>query len=189
MTLSSTRSPPARCSGRQVSDKRGIVEFARGLADLGRRAGLDRRHRARAGRSRARRPRDRGPHRLPRDHGRARQDAAPEALRGRCSRCATTPSTCARRPSTTSSSSTWSASTSIRSSAPPARASASDAEVIENIDVGGPTMIRAAAKNHAYTAVVTSPESYDAILDELRELATGGSRCRRARASPPTPSR
>ncbi len=49
-----------------------------------------------------------------------------------------------------------------------ARASASDAEVIENIDIGGPTMIRAAAKNHAYTAVVTSPESYDAILDELR---------------------
>jgi phosphoribosylaminoimidazolecarboxamide formyltransferase / IMP cyclohydrolase len=43
-----------------------------------------------------------------------------------------------------------------------------DAEIIENIDVGGPTMIRAAAKNHAYAAVVTSPESYDAILDELR---------------------
>ncbi len=48
------------------------------------------------------------------------------------------------------------------------RASASDGEVIENIDVGGPTMIRAAAKNYAYVAVVTSPESYDAILDELR---------------------
>src|SRR5579862_5707849 len=49
-----------------------------------------------------------------------------------------------------------------------ARASATDGEVIENIDIGGPTMIRAAAKNHAYTAVVTTPESYDAILDELR---------------------
>jgi phosphoribosylaminoimidazolecarboxamide formyltransferase/IMP cyclohydrolase len=49
-----------------------------------------------------------------------------------------------------------------------ARASASDEEVIENIDIGGPTMIRAAAKNHAYAAVVTTPESYDAILDELR---------------------
>jgi phosphoribosylaminoimidazolecarboxamide formyltransferase/IMP cyclohydrolase len=49
-----------------------------------------------------------------------------------------------------------------------ARASASDDEVIENIDVGGPAMIRAAAKNHAYTAVVTGPESYDAVLDELR---------------------
>jgi phosphoribosylaminoimidazolecarboxamide formyltransferase/IMP cyclohydrolase len=41
-------------------------------------------------------------------------------------------------------------------------------DVIENIDIGGPTMIRAAAKNHAYTAVVTKPESYDAVLDELR---------------------
>jgi len=46
-----------------------------------------------------------------------------------------------------------------------------EAEIIENIDIGGPTMIRAAAKNHAFAAVVTSPESYDAVLDELR---TGG---------------
>ncbi|HTW12596.1 MAG TPA: bifunctional phosphoribosylaminoimidazolecarboxamide formyltransferase/IMP cyclohydrolase [Solirubrobacteraceae bacterium] len=44
----------------------------------------------------------------------------------------------------------------------------SDAEVIENIDIGGPTMIRAAAKNYAFTAPVVSPESYDAVLDELR---------------------
>ena len=42
------------------------------------------------------------------------------------------------------------------------------ADITENIDIGGPTMIRAAAKNHAFVAVVTSPESYDAILDELR---------------------
>jgi phosphoribosylaminoimidazolecarboxamide formyltransferase/IMP cyclohydrolase len=49
-----------------------------------------------------------------------------------------------------------------------ARADASDAEVIENIDIGGPTMIRAAAKNHAYAAVVVRPESYDAVLEELR---------------------
>src|SRR3954462_13327466 len=41
-------------------------------------------------------------------------------------------------------------------------------EVIENIDIGGPTLIRAAAKNHAFTAVVTSPESYDAVIEELR---------------------
>ena len=44
-----------------------------------------------------------------------------------------------------------------------------DAEVIENIDIGGPTMIRAAAKNYAFAAPVISPESYDAVLDELRE--------------------
>jgi phosphoribosylaminoimidazolecarboxamide formyltransferase/IMP cyclohydrolase len=48
------------------------------------------------------------------------------------------------------------------------RASATDGEVIENIDIGGPTMIRAAAKNYPFVAVVTTPESYDAILDELR---------------------
>jgi phosphoribosylaminoimidazolecarboxamide formyltransferase/IMP cyclohydrolase len=50
-----------------------------------------------------------------------------------------------------------------------ARRGVSDAEVIENIDIGGPTMIRAAAKNHAFAAPVVSPESYDAVLAELRE--------------------
>jgi phosphoribosylaminoimidazolecarboxamide formyltransferase/IMP cyclohydrolase len=50
-----------------------------------------------------------------------------------------------------------------------ARRGAADAEVIENIDIGGPTMIRAAAKNFAFAAPVVSPESYDAILDELRD--------------------
>ncbi len=45
----------------------------------------------------------------------------------------------------------------------------SDGEVIENIDIGGPTMIRAAAKNCAFAAPVVSPESYDAVLAELRE--------------------
>jgi phosphoribosylaminoimidazolecarboxamide formyltransferase/IMP cyclohydrolase len=49
-----------------------------------------------------------------------------------------------------------------------ARRGVADAEVIENIDIGGPTMIRAAAKNFAFSVPVTSPESYDAVLDELR---------------------
>jgi phosphoribosylaminoimidazolecarboxamide formyltransferase/IMP cyclohydrolase len=44
----------------------------------------------------------------------------------------------------------------------------SDEDVIEDIDIGGPTMIRAAAKNHAFTAVVVKPESYDAVLAELQ---------------------
>ena len=44
-----------------------------------------------------------------------------------------------------------------------------DADVIENIDIGGPALIRAAAKNHPFTAVVVSPESYDAVLEELRQ--------------------
>ncbi|MGQ9855073.1 MAG: bifunctional phosphoribosylaminoimidazolecarboxamide formyltransferase/IMP cyclohydrolase, partial [Candidatus Oleimicrobiaceae bacterium] len=42
------------------------------------------------------------------------------------------------------------------------------AEAIENIDIGGPAMIRAAAKNHAHVAVLTNPEQYPWVLDELR---------------------
>ncbi len=41
-------------------------------------------------------------------------------------------------------------------------------EVIEQIDIGGPAMIRAAAKNHASVVVVVHPESYPEVLDELR---------------------
>ena len=48
------------------------------------------------------------------------------------------------------------------------RRGVSDEVVIENIDIGGPSMIRAAAKNHAGVAVVTSHEDYDALLEELR---------------------
>ncbi len=44
-----------------------------------------------------------------------------------------------------------------------------EGEVIEDIDIGGPAMIRASAKNHAFTAVVVRPESYDAVLEELRD--------------------
>jgi phosphoribosylaminoimidazolecarboxamide formyltransferase/IMP cyclohydrolase len=43
------------------------------------------------------------------------------------------------------------------------------AEAIESIDIGGPTMIRAAAKNHGSVAVVVKPEAYDAVLAELEE--------------------
>ena len=40
--------------------------------------------------------------------------------------------------------------------------------VVEMIDIGGPTMIRAAAKNHQSVAVITEPDDYAAVLDELR---------------------
>ena len=50
-----------------------------------------------------------------------------------------------------------------------ARADASEEEAIENIDIGGPTMIRAAAKNSAFAAVVVDPDDYDDVLEELRE--------------------
>ena len=39
---------------------------------------------------------------------------------------------------------------------------------IENIDIGGPTMIRAAAKNHESVAVVVDPADYDRVLEEIR---------------------
>ena len=46
------------------------------------------------------------------------------------------------------------------------------AEAIENIDIGGPTMLRSAAKNHSGVAVVVEPADYPSLLDELR--ANGG---------------
>src|SRR4051812_27840623 len=39
--------------------------------------------------------------------------------------------------------------------------------VIENIDIGGPSMVRSAAKNHAFVAIVTDPADYGALLTEL----------------------
>ncbi len=46
------------------------------------------------------------------------------------------------------------------------------ATCIENIDIGGPAMIRAAAKNHRFVAVVTDPSDYGGLLDQMR--AQGG---------------
>jgi phosphoribosylaminoimidazolecarboxamide formyltransferase/IMP cyclohydrolase len=40
-------------------------------------------------------------------------------------------------------------------------------EVIENIDIGGPSMVRSAAKNHLYVTIVTDPADYATLLDEL----------------------
>jgi phosphoribosylaminoimidazolecarboxamide formyltransferase / IMP cyclohydrolase len=45
----------------------------------------------------------------------------------------------------------------------------SEEEALENIDIGGPTMIRAAAKNHRFVVVLVRPESYDAVLAEMQE--------------------
>ncbi|MEM9062641.1 MAG: bifunctional phosphoribosylaminoimidazolecarboxamide formyltransferase/IMP cyclohydrolase [Pseudomonadota bacterium] len=52
-------------------------------------------------------------------------------------------------------------------------ASGADPETcIENIDIGGPAMIRAAAKNHAHVAVVTDPEDYEDVLSALEDGGT-----------------
>lgn len=50
-----------------------------------------------------------------------------------------------------------------------AKADASLEELIENIDIGGPTMIRSAAKNWQDVAIVTSPADYQPIFEELRQ--------------------
>ena len=42
-------------------------------------------------------------------------------------------------------------------------------EAIENIDIGGPSMLRSAAKNHRSVAVITNPATYPAIIKELKE--------------------
>ena len=44
-------------------------------------------------------------------------------------------------------------------------------DLVEEIDIGGPSMVRAAAKNHASVAILTSPSRYEAVLEEL--LANG----------------
>ena len=41
-------------------------------------------------------------------------------------------------------------------------------KIIENIDVGGPTMVRAAAKNYNDVAVITSSDQYQALINELK---------------------
>ena len=44
---------------------------------------------------------------------------------------------------------------------------APDADCVENIDIGGPALIRAAAKNHDFVTVLTEPDQYDTVLAEL----------------------
>ena len=48
-----------------------------------------------------------------------------------------------------------------------ARDGVTHAEAVEQIDIGGPTMVRAAAKNHAWVGVVTSPDRYDEVATEV----------------------
>ena len=52
-------------------------------------------------------------------------------------------------------------------------------EIIENIDIGGPAMIRSAAKNHAFVTVIVDPGDYAAVLE-----AAAGNRRRALRAAP-----
>jgi phosphoribosylaminoimidazolecarboxamide formyltransferase/IMP cyclohydrolase len=55
-----------------------------------------------------------------------------------------------------------------------ARPDCSFDEAIENIDIGGPAMLRAAAKNHAHVAVICDPQDYAEVLQELHDGGTVG---------------
>lgn len=52
------------------------------------------------------------------------------------------------------------------------KSGAADDAIVENIDIGGPAMLRAAAKNHAYVSVLTSPDDYEHFAQDL--TANGG---------------
>ncbi|KYG04988.1 bifunctional phosphoribosylaminoimidazolecarboxamide formyltransferase/inosine monophosphate cyclohydrolase [Sorangium cellulosum] len=56
-------------------------------------------------------------------------------------------------------------------------------EIIENIDIGGPSMVRSAAKNHARVAVVVDPADYDAVLAEIDGAGEVSSATRRRLAT------
>lgn len=56
-------------------------------------------------------------------------------------------------------------------------------EAIENIDIGGPSMVRAAAKNHAYVTIVVDPADYEPVLAELKEKGQISSELRRRLAA------
>ncbi|OIQ58618.1 bifunctional purine biosynthesis protein PurH [Moorella thermoacetica] len=64
-----------------------------------------------------------------------------------------------------------------------ARPGVTPAEAIENIDIGGPAMVRAAAKNHERVGIVVDPASYDEVLAELREKGSLSPETRRRLAA------
>jgi len=49
-----------------------------------------------------------------------------------------------------------------------AKPDCSFADAIENIDIGGPSMVRSAAKNNKYVTVITIPEQYDSVIEEMK---------------------
>jgi phosphoribosylaminoimidazolecarboxamide formyltransferase/IMP cyclohydrolase len=56
-----------------------------------------------------------------------------------------------------------------------AREGVSLGEAIENIDIGGPAMLRSSAKNFRHVTVIVDPSDYDVVLKEMRELGGGTS--------------
>lgn len=56
-------------------------------------------------------------------------------------------------------------------------------EAVENIDIGGPSMVRSASKNHAHVAIVTQPSQYEEVLQQLQSGTMGESFRRRLAAA------
>jgi len=54
-----------------------------------------------------------------------------------------------------------------------AKPDVSRADAIEQIDIGGPSMVRSAAKNHRYVGIVSDPADYGRVLDELQKHEGG----------------
>ena len=147
-----------------------------------RRDPLHRRHGEGAGRGRGPGGGGERLHRLARDARRPREDAAPEDPRR--------PARPARRPEATAS--RWPRND-IRPidmvvvnlypfEATVARPDCTLEEAIENIDIGGPSMMRSAAKNHRDVTVVVDPADYAAVLAEMR--SNGGGRVRGDQRAP-----
>ena len=63
-----------------------------------------------------------------------------------------------------------------------AKENVTDAEAIENIDIGGPTMVRAAAKNHKFVGIVTSPSQYSHVLEQIQQSGSLSLQMRRSLA-------
>ncbi|MAB82495.1 MAG: bifunctional phosphoribosylaminoimidazolecarboxamide formyltransferase/inosine monophosphate cyclohydrolase [Phycisphaerae bacterium] len=64
------------------------------------------------------------------------------------------------------------------------REGVSQDEAIEQIDIGGPAMIRSSAKNHEFVSIVTSPQQYDEVIDDIRRNdGTSSTQMRRKLAS------
>ena len=150
-----------------VHDKTGLIEFAQALASLGwtllasggtakllRENGLSR-HRSC------------GLHQVPRNPWWTCQDSPPRHPRR-------TPRPPHGMPIINNSSTsagitlTSSPSTSIRLKRPSPKPNVTYADAIENIDIGGVTLIRAAAKNHERVTLVCDPSDYKSVLEEIR---------------------
>jgi phosphoribosylaminoimidazolecarboxamide formyltransferase/IMP cyclohydrolase len=50
-----------------------------------------------------------------------------------------------------------------------ARSGVTDAEAIEQVDIGGPSLVRAAAKNHAFVTIVTRPDQYGEVMEQVKQ--------------------